>query len=225
MVTVVNCVDGDVPRWDSGDDDPLGVDVSAVVVFHPDMKPKMFEESAILLEDRRLRKLELTLHHARPTGTHLRVIDADTIRQAAETCSGLHGYDYLDQFISDTMEVAVEEIGLAVGRARGHGVLVRPEHYVRGILVRPARSFPDRKSLEKWEAGGRARWRPSVRLEVDLSLDGPFSAVEAACEDIRRAISTCGPLAFFEEHARQSFEITSDGWTVALAEAEPEVCA
>jgi hypothetical protein len=225
MSMLVNFVDGDVPRWDSGDDDPLGVDVTAVVVFHPDIAPRIFERSVTALEDRRLTKLEMTMKHARETGSHLRVIDADTIAEASTHCSDIHGYDYLDQFVTDTMEVAIEEVGCAVARARNMGVNVRPEHYARGITVRPARSFPDRHSLETWEAGGKARWKPSVRLQVDLSLDGPFSCVEAVCGDIRRAVASCGPLMFFEEHARLSLDAIGGGMPVRLAGDEPEAYA
>lgn len=222
---IVNFVDGDVPKWDSGDDDPLGVDVTAVVVFHPEIKPRAFECSVMVLENRRLTRLEMAMRHARPTGSHLRVIDAETIAEASSSCTDILGYDYLDQFITDTMEVAIEEIGHAVTRARGMGVSVRPEHYARGITVRPARSFPDRHSLEAWEAGRKAKWKPSVRLQVDLSLDGPFSAVEAACGDIRRAVSACGPLTFFEEHARLPLGVSDVGLPVRLAGDEPEACA
>lgn len=225
MIMLVNFVDGDVPKWDSGDDDPLGVDVTAVVVFHPDISARAFERSVMVLENRRLTKLEMAMKHARPTSSHLRVIDADTIAEASSSCTDIHGYDYLDQFISDTMEIAVEEVGCAVARARNMGVSVRPEHYARGITVRPARSFPDRHSLEQWEAGRRAKWKPSVRLQVDLSLDGPFSSVEAVCGDIRRAVAACGPLMFFEEHARLPLDSNGGGTPVRLAGDEPEACA
>jgi hypothetical protein len=225
MIVLANFVDGDVPKWDSGDDDPLGVDVTAVVVFHPDISPRSFERSVRVLENRRLTKLEMAMRHARPTGTHLRVIDAETIAEASSSCTDIHGYDYLDQFVTDTMEIAVEEIGCAVARARNMGVSVRPEHYARGISVRPARSFPDRSSLKTWEAGGKATWKPSVRLQVDLSLDGPFSCVEAVCGDIRRAVASCGPLMFFEEHARLPLDAIDGGMPVRLAGDEPEVCA
>jgi hypothetical protein len=225
MSILVNFVDGDVPKWDAGEDDPLGVDVTAIVVFHPEIKMRAFERSVMVLENRRLTRLELAMKHARPTGSHLRVIDADTIAEASSSCSDMHGYDYLDQFISDTMEVAIEEVGCAVARARNMGVSVRPEHYARGVTVRPARSFPDRDSLEKWEAGGRAQWKPSVRLQVDLQLDGPFSSVEAACGDIRRAVASCGPLTFFEEHARLPMDASGAGMPVRLAGEEPEACA
>lgn len=225
MIMLVNFVDGDVPKWDSGDDDPLGVDVTAVVVFHPDMSVRVFERSVMVLENRRLTKLDMVMKHARPTGSHLRVIDAQTIATASSSCEDIHGYDYLDQFITDTMEIAVEELGCAVARARNMGVYVRPEHYTRGITVRPARSFPDLHSLEQWEAGKRAKWKPSVRLQVDLSLDGPFACVEGACGDIRRAVASCGPLMFFEEHARLPSDASVGGVPVRLAGDEPEAYA
>ena len=225
MVTLENFVDGDVPRWNLGDDEPLGVDVHAIVVYHPDIPPRAFEKAVMALETRRLARIDMTLRHARPTGTHLRVIDAGTVAAAAASCEDTLGYDYLDRFISDTMEVASEEIGHAVRRARLQGVTVTPEHYTRGITVTPTRSFSNRMALEAWEAGRRSQWRPSTRLEVKLSLDGPLAAVEATSEDIRRAIAVCGPLTFFEEHARTTSEVTCGARLVLLPEAEPEICA
>jgi hypothetical protein len=224
-MTLGNFVDGDVPRWDLGDDDPLRVDVSAVVVFHPDIKPRAFERSVMRLEDRRLTKIEMAMRHARPTGSHLKVIDAETMAEAAMTCEGLHGYDFLDQFIADTQEVAEEEIGHAVAMARRMGVRVTPEHYSTGIVVTPGRSFADRFELERWELGREAKWRPSVRLQVVLALDGALSAVEASCEAIRRAVAACGPLAFFEEHARCPGDIIGGVAPLRLAGGEPEACA
>ncbi|NTF17090.1 hypothetical protein G6L37_01430 [Agrobacterium rubi] len=225
MVTLENYVDGDIPRWNLGDDEPLGVDVSAVVVFHPDIKPRIFERAVKALEARRRARIDMTLKHARPTRSHLRVIDAETLAAAALSCDETFGYDYLDRFISDTLEVAAEEVGHAVSKARLRGVLVTPEHYTRGITVIPTRSFADRAALDVWERGGRSKWRPSTRLQVNLSLDGPLAAVEASSEDLRRAISICGPLTFFEEHARISSEITYDDRLLLLVAAEPEVCA
>lgn len=225
MVTLENFVDGDVPRWNLGDDEPLGVDVHAIVVYHPDISPRRFEQAVKVLEARRLKRNDLTLKHARPTGTHLRIIDAHTIGEAAAECERSLGYDYLDRFISDTIEVAAEEVGNAVRRARMMGVRVTPEHYTRGITCSPSRSFADRIALEAWESGRRSKWRPSARLQVKLSLDGPLAAVETSSEDIRRAITICGPLTFFEEHARTTSDIISDARPVLLAEAEPEICA
>jgi hypothetical protein len=226
MVMLLNYVDGDVPKWDSGDDDPLGVDVAALVVFHPDIKPRSFERSVMFLEDRCRTRVEMTIRHARPTNSHLKVIDAQTIAEASSSCAQIHGYDYLDQFVNDTLEVALEEVGLAVARARSQGVSVRPDYYANGITVMPARSFQDKQSLETWEAGGKANWIPSVRLQVELQLDGPFSLVEAACEDIRRAVAACGPLTFFEEHARLPLEVSGACMQVMELELdEPEVCA
>lgn len=225
MVTLENFVDGDVPRWNLGDDEPLGVDVHAIVVYHPDISARSFERAVKSLEKRQRKRIDLTIRHARSTGSHLKIIDADTIAQAAASSDKVLGYDYLDRFISDTMEVASDEVGQAVRRARLRGVKVTPEHYTRGISVTPTRSFPDRLALESWEAGRKASWRPSTRLDVRLSLDGPLAAVEASSEDIRRAISVCGPLKFFEEHARTASDAIVDVRPVLLAGAEPEICA
>lgn len=226
MVTLENYVDGDVPRWNLGDDEPLGVDVHAVVVFHPDIAQRTFERAVLALEKRKIRRLDLTLKHARQTGTHLKVIDADSISEAEEACVRRFGYDYLDRFINDTIEVAAEEVGRAAARSRGRGVSVSPERVINAISVTPTRSFADRNALLAWEAGKPASWRPSARLEVRLSLDGPLAAVEASSEDIRRAIAVCGPLTFFEEHARSTSE-APDIPQLALMSCgeEPEACA
>lgn len=220
-----NFVDGEVPDWDLGDDDPLGVDVAAVVVFHPVMTARAFEMSCISLEERRETRMTQAIQNARGSNPRFRLIDKETFEVADEACRRIHGYDYLDTFISDTLAVALNEIGSAVTRARQEGVRVSPERHSLGVSVRPARSFADRVSMNKWEAGGRARWKPSVRLEVTLGLDGPFTKVERYCEEIRRALSACGPLTFFEEHARPPRDFIADEDFPALAEASPDICA
>lgn len=221
-----NFVDGDVPDWDTGDDDPLGVDVAAIVVFHPDIRPKAFELSCLALEQRRETRRDLMVHLARGSNPRFRLIDEETIHTAQEACSRIHGFDYLDTFLTDTLGVAIDEIGSVANRARTEGVRVTPERHALGISVRPARSFADRASMAKWEEGKRARWKPSVRLEVSLALDGPFTKVERFCEEIRRAVSTCGPLTFFEEHARPPRDfIVEEERPRVLAEVSPDICA
>ena len=204
MVDLGNFVDGDVPRWDAGEDDLLGVDVVGAVVYHPDISGRSFERSVLKLSERAEARARNVLNAARPARNGLRVIDAETIAEADKTCEHVHGYDYLDHFMADTRELASVEIGAAAGRARHPGVKVSPERTSDGISIRPARSFATLDQLMRWEKGAKAVWRPSVRLEIRISLDGPLYLLEEACEDIRRSLSRCGPVCFFEEHARQA---------------------
>lgn len=195
-------VDGNVAGWMAEDDDPLGCDLQALVVYHLEMPRRSFERECDWLEERAEARAQALLAAARSGGMKFGVVCRESIEAADEAVERTLGSSYLETFLNDTRMVALERIGDAFRRIEASGVRVSPPEAVSAVSVSPAKSFKSERALEAYLRDGRNGWKPSVRLELSASLDGPFEAVEGAALIIRAALSACGPVTAWLQSVR-----------------------
>lgn len=200
---IAEYVDGTVQHWMTGYEEAHGVDLTAVVVFIPDgMTHRSFSKSCSKLEARRRETTWATIMLAKGTDPRVRLIDTETVEAARAHTAEVMGDDYLDRFLQDTLDVAMSEVGRAVWRARGDSVVVTPERFSSGIVVEPAKSYASRSDMRS----RKSRYSPSVRLSVNLSLDGTCEAVEHHAGELKKAVAQVGPLHFYREVGRPHVE-------------------
>jgi len=195
-------VDGDVAGWMSEEEDLLGCDLQALVVFHVEMTRRAFERECDWLEERAEARAQALLAAAMSGGSKFGVVCREAAEAADEAVERSFGRSYLETFLNDTRMVAMERVGAAFRRIEAAGVAASPPDAVTAISVAPAKSFRSERALEAYLRDGRNGWKPSVRLEVSVSLDGAFSTVEDACLGIRRALSSCGPVTAWRQVLR-----------------------
>lgn len=195
-------VDGDVTYWNAEDDDPVGCDVDAVVVYHPEIARRAFERECDWLEDRADAFAEALMEAASRRGGRFGIVDATSARQAEAAVENRFGESFLETFVNDTRMVALERIGSVFARARAIGAATTPSAAMMAVDVCPAKSFRTMKALEGYLHDSRANWKPAVRLTISVSFDGPFDAVEDAAAMLRSTLSSCGPVTEWRQRIR-----------------------
>lgn len=219
---IAKYVDGPVQHWMTGYEEEHGIDLAAVVVFVPDnMSPRDFTRSCRLLERRRRETTWATVMLAKGSDSRVRLIDAETVAAARAHTDEVLGGDYLDRFLHDTLDVAMQEVGRAVWKARADGVFVTPERFATGVSVEPARSYASKTDMR----ARASRYSPSIRLTVALSLDGPCAAVEHHAGELKRAVALCGPIHSYRETGRPHVGRQSVLTPPAVLAASPNVPA
>lgn len=197
-------VDGDVADWDTADDDRTGCEVAGLVVYLPQMGKKKFETWCDWLEYRAEARVTALLAAAAGRGGRLGVVDREAAEVADEAVNARFGPSYLEEFINDAAKVALENVGASFRRIAAMGVVHSPATAMEAVNVFPAKSFRNEKALHSYFQEGRALWRPSVRLTLQVSLDGRMDGVEEASRDLRRALSECGTLTEWKLRGRPS---------------------
>lgn len=195
-------VDGEVAGWMADEDDLLGCDLQALVVYHVEMPRRSFERECDWLEERARARAEALLAAARSGGGKFGVVCRESMEAADEAVERTLGRSYLETFLNDTLMVALERVGTAYRRIEATGVAVSPPEAVAAVTVSPAKSFRNGKALESYLRDGRNGWKPSVRLEFSASLDGRFAALEEAAWTLRGALSACGPVTAWRQAIR-----------------------
>ena len=196
-------VDGDVAEWQSEDDDAVGCDIWAVVVYHPAIGRKTFESGCDWLEDRAEARIVALLEAASRRGrAGLGLVDAETVEDADRQVERQFGSSFLETFVNDTAMVAHDRVGAAFARMRSLGTVITPQTAAESLDVAPAKSFRTLKHLEGYLHDARGNWKPSVRLTLSVSVDGPFAAVEEAASVLRSALSSCGPVTEWRQRMR-----------------------
>lgn len=196
-------VDGDVVDWQAEEDDPVGCDLSAVVVYHPAIGRKAFVTGCDWLEDRADARVDAILTAAARRGRDgLSLIDTETLAEADSVVDRRFGSSFLSTFVNDTAMVAHHRIGEAFEKAESLGAKLSPDTASGALQITPAKSFRSSKALQSYLMDAKMTWKPSVRLLLTVSIDGPFSAVEEAAWVIRSALTACGPVTEWRQRVR-----------------------
>lgn len=202
-MSVPECfVDGDVADWMSQDSDHVGAEVSGLVVYHPSIPRRSFVSQCDWLEERALRRTDALLEAASCRGFRFGVVDEQAAEDAGRIVDAAMGESYLESFVNDTLMVALQHVGGAFSDLARQDIKISPACAAAAVDVSPAKSFRSEKALVQYLQDGRGTWRPSVRLSVKASLDGPLSAMEGAAWKLRLALADCGPVTEWRHRMR-----------------------
>lgn len=196
-------VDGAVADWQMEEDDRVGCDLAGLVVYIPaSMQKKHFERSCDWLEQREEALRDALLDTVKLAKGGLGVIDQETADKAWSRVNELMGDDTLHLFIKDTRTVAHLKVGAALKMAAMAGIDVTPGTADGAVDVVPAMSFMSERAMAHYLREGRGGWKPSVRLSVRVSMEGPYGPVTAAAAALLAATAECGPVLAWRQNVR-----------------------
>lgn len=193
-------VDGDIADWQSEGETRVGCDIQAVVIYHPEMSRREFERSCDWLEDRAQERLHIVLSLAKKQHPRFGVIDSGLQDTADEIVSEEYGDNFLETFIGDSNDVAIENLAPVFSHSKH--VDIFPSCASDAISVTPAKSFRSEKALAAYLSDGRTQWKPAVRLTLKVTIEGEWSEIEAASSAMRLALTNCGPIAEWRQSTR-----------------------
>lgn len=195
-----NFVDDVIPDWQLSLDETHRITIRSTIVYRLPMSQAQFNKAVVKLEGRQTAFAKEVTKLATLRGK-FRVVDQETALAARQSLSRKHGENFLDKFIYDTERAIVSELGVAVQHINDKGVKTFPKRAGAAISIAPARSFLTPTDLARYEQKRGNTWSPTVRLVVDVDLEGPREQVELSVQDIKAAMLFCGPVTSFTESA------------------------